>query len=65
MRDQHNQRRLTVGAFVVENVKQGATVMPSMPPIHVDDSTYIPQSVEKETQLLLKNRLKDVDENET
>lgn len=41
--DQHNQRRLTISAFVMETEEQGATTMSSMPTVaDTDDSTYAP-----------------------
>ncbi|XP_053967750.1 uncharacterized protein LOC128869240 [Anastrepha ludens] len=49
MRDQHNQRRLTIDAFVMETEEQGATSMSSMPTYQdPDDSTYAPPPVQED-----------------
>ena len=49
MHDQHNQRRLTMDAFVMEIEEQGATSMSSMPTYQdPDDSTYAPPPVQED-----------------
>jgi len=49
MHDQHNQRRLTVDAFMMEIEEQGATSMSSMPTYQdPDDSTYALPSVQED-----------------
>ncbi|XP_017467539.1 PREDICTED: uncharacterized protein LOC108359959 [Rhagoletis zephyria] len=49
MHDQHNQRRLTMDAFVMETEEQGATSMSSMPTYQdPDDSTYAPPPVQED-----------------
>ncbi|XP_017484306.1 PREDICTED: nuclear autoantigen Sp-100-like, partial [Rhagoletis zephyria] len=49
MHHQHNQRRLTMDAFVMETEEQGATSMSSMPTYQdPDDSTYAPPLVQED-----------------
>ncbi|XP_049304093.1 uncharacterized protein LOC125776377 [Bactrocera dorsalis] len=49
MHDQHNQRRLTMNAFMMETEEQGATSMSSMPTYQdPDDSTNPPPPVQED-----------------